>query len=213
VLLAEQFQLFQLDGDTSALGAAYKGHTKRSAQDDIAGAICLELALRGRLAMDAAAQLVVADATPLGDGVLDQALTTFAQAAPTSDARKWFDSVGARGLQDVLSQRLSQQDWRAQKHALKDTLRSIIFGSARLDQHTAALIVLLDVCWLMTGEIVANKEEKTYRKRFDHLFPDYLDWLADYETDMGTVLLEGIARPNSNAMSAVLIALGSEFRV
>jgi hypothetical protein len=162
MLLAEQFLLFQLDTDKGTPVAAYNGKNHRSSQDDVAGAIFLELALRGRLAMDG---------LPRGPGRTQQ------------------------------------------KHELTDHIRSVIFGSTPLDQRTAALIVLLDVCWLMLGDIIGNKEEKAYRKRFEQLFPDDLDWLADYETDMGSVLVESVARPSSNAMSAILIALGNEFGV
>jgi hypothetical protein len=218
MLLAEQFLLFQLDDDSGSPVDAYKGRTRRWPQDDVAGAIFLELALKGRLAMNSSEQLVVSNATSLSDSILAQALATFASAPPTKDYRKWFDNIGASHLQDLLSHRMVEQgmlreDWR-RLHKLEviEHIRNVIFGSTQLDQHTAALIVLLDVCWLMMGDIITNKEEKAYRKRFDQLFPDYLEWLADYSTDMGTVLLDGIARPNSNAMSAVLIALGNEFR-
>lgn len=223
----------QLDEVKGTPVATYAGRTRRWSQDDLAGAVFLELALRGRLALDAAEQLVPSNTLPLGDNILDQALATFAQAAPTGDYRKWFDNIGARDMQNLVLQRLVQQGVLRQeerqillaqstvyplaaprlKQELKDRIHAILFGSAPLDQPTAALIVLLDACWLMIDNVIDKKEEKAYRKRFDQLFPDYLDWIADCETEMGTVLLDGVARPNSNAMSAVLVVLGNEFRV
>jgi Golgi phosphoprotein 3 GPP34 len=219
MLLAEQLLLFQFDPDRDTPVAAYNGRRRRSPQDDLAGAIFLELALRGRLAMDADEQLVVANGTSLNDSILEQALTTFAGAPPTSNNQQWFDNIHPGDLQHLVADRMAQQglphgDGRRHKQQeLTQAIRSVVFESSTLDQRMAALIVLLDVCWLMTGDIIGGKEEKAYRKRFDQLFPDYLEWLADYETDMGTVLVEGVARPSSNAMSAILIALGNQFRV
>jgi hypothetical protein len=216
MLLAEQFLLFQLDTDKGTPVAAYNGKNHRSSQDDVAGAIFLELALRGRLAMDDDEQLVVSDGAALGDSILEQALATFSQAPATKDYRKWFNNIAAGDLHHQVSDRMVQHGLPGrtqQKQELTDHIRSVIFGSAPLDQRTAALIVLLDVCWLMLGDIIGNKEEKAYRKHFEQLFPVYLDWLADYETEMGSVLVESVARPSSNAMSAILIALGNEFGV
>ncbi len=232
MLLAEQFLLFQLDEVKGTPVATYEGRTRRYTEDDLAGAVFLELALRGRLALDANEQLVVSNTPLLSDSLLEEALGTFAKAAPTRDYRKWFDNIGPLDLQTVLLQRLVQQGILRQerkillaqstvypiaaprlKAELKDRIRAVIFRSAQLDQRTAVLIVLLDVCWLMIGNVIEKKEEKAYRKRFDQLFPDYLEWLADYDADMGTVLLDQVGKPNSNAMSVILGALGNEFRV
>ena len=62
----------------------------------LAGAILMDLALEGRIDTDIE-RLVLLDATPLDDALLDPVLADIAQNAETHDARFWVEHVAERG--------------------------------------------------------------------------------------------------------------------
>lgn len=90
----EEILLLLLDDDTGAM--------KRVAPNVmellIAGAILMDLALRGRLDCDLQ-RLVVVDSTPVGEEILDGPLAEIAEAADEADARTWVVRLSARGKQ------------------------------------------------------------------------------------------------------------------
>lgn len=64
----------------------------------VAGAILMDLALRGRLDCDLQ-RLVVVDPTPVGEEILDGPLAEIAEAADEADARTWVVRLSARSKQ------------------------------------------------------------------------------------------------------------------
>ena len=64
----------------------------------LAGAILMDLALRGRLDCDLQ-RLVVVDSTPVGEEILDGPLAEIAEAADEADARTWVVRLSARSKQ------------------------------------------------------------------------------------------------------------------
>ena len=64
----------------------------------VAGAILMDLALRGRLDCDLQ-RLVVVDSTPVGEEILDDPLAEIAEAADEADARTWVVRLSARSKQ------------------------------------------------------------------------------------------------------------------
>ncbi len=64
----------------------------------VAGAILMDLALRGRLDCDLQ-RLVVVDSTPVGEEILDGPLAEIAEAADEADARTWVVRLSARSKQ------------------------------------------------------------------------------------------------------------------
>ncbi|MDE2852484.1 MAG: GPP34 family phosphoprotein [Acidobacteriota bacterium] len=90
----EEILLLLLDDDSGAM--------KRVAPNVmellLAGAILMDLALRGRLDCDLQ-RLVVVDATPVGEEILDGPLAEIAEAADEADARTWVVRLSARSKQ------------------------------------------------------------------------------------------------------------------
>ena len=64
----------------------------------VAGAILMDLALRGRLDCDLQ-RLVVVDSTPVGEEILDGPLAEIVEAADEADARTWVVRLSARSKQ------------------------------------------------------------------------------------------------------------------
>jgi len=90
----EEILLLLLDDDSGAM--------KRVAPNVmellVAGAILMDLALRGRLDCDLQ-RLVVVDPTPVGEEILDGPLAEIAEAADEADARTWVVRLSARSKQ------------------------------------------------------------------------------------------------------------------
>ena len=76
----------------------------------LAGAVLMDLALEGRIDTDPE-RLVLLDATPLGDDLLDPVLAEIAQAEPAQPARFWVAHVAERGsdIRDWTLARLAAQ--------------------------------------------------------------------------------------------------------
>jgi len=90
----EEILLLLLDDDSGAM--------KRVAPNVmellLAGAILMDLALRGRLDCDLQ-RLVVVDPTPVGEEILDGPLAEIVEAADEADARTWVVRLSARSKQ------------------------------------------------------------------------------------------------------------------
>jgi len=90
----EEILLLLLDDDSGAM--------KRVAPNVmellLAGAILMDLALRGRLDCDLQ-RLVVVDSTPVGEEILDGPLAEIVEAADEADARTWVVRLSARSKQ------------------------------------------------------------------------------------------------------------------
>ncbi|WP_160122858.1 GOLPH3/VPS74 family protein [Rhodovarius lipocyclicus] len=73
----------------------------------IAGAVLMELSLLGRIDTDLE-RVVVSDAKPTGDAVLDEALEMIAAAPGIEDSRHWISELGLKGehFRDALLGRL-----------------------------------------------------------------------------------------------------------
>ncbi|RVT90031.1 GPP34 family phosphoprotein [Rhodovarius crocodyli] len=75
----------------------------------IAGAVLMELSLRGAIDTDIE-RVVVTDAKTTGDAVLDEALEMISAAPSIEDSRHWIAELGLKGehFRDVLLERLTR---------------------------------------------------------------------------------------------------------
>jgi hypothetical protein len=74
----------------------------------LAGSVLLDLALAGKFDVDGGGKIIVTDATPTGDPVLDEALATVANDKKTRTPREWVgklrgDKVHERLLDDLVA--------------------------------------------------------------------------------------------------------------
>ncbi len=76
----------------------------------LAGAILMDLALRGRLDCDLH-KLLVADATPVGEPILDESLAEIAASTEEADPAAWVVRLSARGkeVQEAALERLVER--------------------------------------------------------------------------------------------------------
>lgn len=84
--IVEEIILLMLDTDEGGVLPSLPRHARDIV---IAGAVLTELALENRIDTDPE-QLVLADPTPLGDAVLDAALTDIAEESSVHDAAYWL---------------------------------------------------------------------------------------------------------------------------
>jgi len=162
--LAEELLLLLLD-DTSGHLASI---SRSSLTCGLAGAVLMDLEIRGRIAAEASG-LAVLDQSPTGEALLDPYLVRLAAAPAPRDAQAWLRRVAAEGeaLHDRALARLIERGvlkevcerflWvletrrypilhdREQKEA-KLRLLAVLLGDGSPDAHDTALINLADVC-------------------------------------------------------------------
>jgi hypothetical protein len=153
----------------------------------LAGALLAELALRGRIELDGK-RVIARDATPTGDGLLDEALGRIATGEKPRDARHWVNvfSGNAWGgkiphLRDRVAGRLVEPGiLRREEHrflwvisstrfptaddapelALRRGLRAVLLGDATPDERTLVLLSLA-----RAGRLLDSLVEKGERKK------------------------------------------------
>jgi Golgi phosphoprotein 3 (GPP34) len=128
----------------------------------LGGALLLDLALRGRMAL-VDGHVTVVDRTPVGDALLDDALATVAAAGKAHGPEHWVDAL-ARGTRSAVQRRLvaagvlaaddhrllgvlpvhhtHQVDDRIE-HPLLDRLRDAVVLGRTPSPHTAAVVSLV----------------------------------------------------------------------
>jgi hypothetical protein len=109
---AEEILLLALDENTGRLHAL----PERALEFALAGAVLMELAFLGRLDTDAT-QLIVADTSPTGDAVLDEALKALPKGEPNLTIQKGLARVAlkAEPLQKMLFESLVRKGILAKK--------------------------------------------------------------------------------------------------
>jgi hypothetical protein len=103
---AEEIMLLLLDDD----GGGFIGVPESSLQCALAGAVLMDLALENRIDTDPK-QLLLIDATPVGDSLLDPTLARIAKATETCDARYWVERIAedAGYIREAVLQRLIER--------------------------------------------------------------------------------------------------------
>lgn len=162
--LAEELLLLLLDDTTGHLAPI----SRASLTCGLAGAVLMDLEVRGRIASDATG-LVLCDPSPTGEALLDPKLAQLAAAPAPRDTRAWVRTLAADGdalhdtalahlvgrgvLKEVCerflwvleTRRYPIVDDREQKEA-KLRLLSVLLCDSVPDARDVALINLADVC-------------------------------------------------------------------
>jgi hypothetical protein len=173
--------------------------------------------------------LIVTDSSPLGDAILDEALT---RLAPTQSVEltemDWILPIaknlpiGHRIFTGLLDQGiLSQKEERTMFGLSRSTIypvasgviqqliereRDVMVNNAKPDPHTAALLFMTGVWGRGTIGKLAGNEKKTYQKRWDALFSDY--W-GEYPVDYEMEPIEGLDPAARKTIGRVAVSWAS----
>lgn len=209
--LAEELLLLALEDEEGKPSGAASG----SLECGLAGAVLMELALADRISLDSG-NVVVADASPVGERVLDRALAKIADSSKARTAEHWIcgglDSVAlkytlldglvekgiiAREERKVLwiipTQRYPERDGRPEQE-LRERIRAVVLEGQRPEPRLAAVIVLVKACDL-TDEVFSREERKQARQR--------LEEISDEEAIDGAV--SGAVAQTQTAMQAAVM--------
>ena len=182
VTLAEELLLLLLDDRTGHLAPI----SRAGLTCGLAGAVLMDLEIRGRICVEAAC-LAVTDPAATGEPLLDPALVELAAAPTRLDTAAWIRHFAAEGeafydealdrllrrgvLREVCekflwvmeTRRYPIVDDRERKEA-KLRLLSILLGTCTPDAHDVALINLADVCGIFRL-ILQDRELEPARAR------------------------------------------------
>jgi hypothetical protein len=184
--------------DSSAWGSLDNG---------VAGARLLDLALAGRIALDDG-KLRVADPTPTGEPLADEALATIEAADKTRDAKHWVGKLAKGSVRKRVLERLDERGVLAAergrflgliprtRHVEVDPgpereararIRAAVLGEDPApDARTIALASLLKATGL-TGEVFERSERRQAKKRIGELAaPDDVGAAVKSVTDATT---------------------------
>lgn len=177
--LAEELLLLSLDDTKGTVPMA----AAQALAYGLAGATLMDLTLRRRLTSDGE-HLVVADATPTGDALLDQALATLAAARRARDSRHWVRALGTgierhrerleerlvergilhhqehRILGVIPSPRYPMDDPRAEMES-RLRIRAAVLSDASPDARTVVLISLAKACHVLDGMFTREERKAT----------------------------------------------------
>jgi Golgi phosphoprotein 3 len=147
----------------------------------LAGATLMELTLMGRLASDGE-HLVVADATPTGDALLDEALAAIAGVSRPRESAHWVRALGTgltqhrerleerlvergilhreehRTLGVFPSPRYPMDDPRPEAES-RQRIRAAVLGASPPDARTETLISLAQACRVLDGLFTREERE------------------------------------------------------
>ncbi|MFQ5822601.1 MAG: GPP34 family phosphoprotein [bacterium] len=195
-----------------------------SLQYGLSGAVLMELSLMGRLHIDKK-NLVVVDATPTGDDILDEALTIIKHSKRKRNAQYWVSKLSReiKNLKERLlnrlihkgilkkeehrilwvfpSQRYPTEDAKVEQE-VRDGIRAIILDGKTPEPRMAVLISLVNACNLV-GEIFSREERKVARKRVKEIAKSNLIGMAVSDT------VAGIQVAISAAIAATVVASSS----
>lgn len=152
----------------------------------LAGGVLMDLALEARIDTDVR-KLVLLDAEPTGDALLDPVLADIAAAERTHDARYWVDQVRRRAdeIRDAAIARLVEQGLlrrRAgqilrvfrprQSPVVDDTanrevrqrITTLLFGDDIPGPRDVVIICLCDVCGLFRSLLTADELDRVYQR-------------------------------------------------
>lgn len=188
--LPEKLFILALDDDLGTIEPSIKDTLRYG----LAGAILAELALAGRIrcgeaGSPAEGRLVVENANPTGNEILDAALATIAAEEKPRKLGRWIDTLGnkqtvrqvaarleGRGAIHIEEKRLlwlipydvyPQRDATA-KYWIKRRLRSLVLAGGKVRPSDAALLSLLKACRL-SKLVFTRDERKTAAKKVEAL--------------------------------------------
>ncbi|MGH2345314.1 MAG: GOLPH3/VPS74 family protein [Chloroflexota bacterium] len=184
ISLPEELLLLAIDDATGKIHSSGP-----SALDyGLAGAVLMDLLLADRLAL-ADGKLTLADSTPIGDPVLDDAALEVGQNAKVGDARYWVDKLGRDHLEErVLERLLEQRILRKDEHRIlwvipidrypivnpsperetRERIRAAVLDGTAPESRIAALIGLMKACNLTTL-IFTRDEQRAFGRRIDQI--------------------------------------------
>ncbi len=181
---AEELLLLALDDEKGVI------IDKTSVKYGLIGAILMDLALRNKIDTDLESLMVV-DASPTGDAILDEVLTKIAQINANKTISYWIVNLSydSKAIEEKLLNRLIQkgilkkkeqkilwvfslrrypvQDKKEEKE-VKTRLREVIFSDTIPDPHDIVLISLIKACYL-TNEIFSDKEINIVHERIGQI--------------------------------------------
>jgi Golgi phosphoprotein 3 len=172
--LAEELLLLAIDDESNRVPMA------QSSKLDyvLAGAVLMDLLLTDRLRF-ADGKLAVADASPTGDAVLDDALTKLERSAKPRSPQHWVNRLAGDHLRDrVIDELVQRQIVRREEHhilgifpanrfptedptpeqAVRARLRAVLLEGREPEPRDAALVALLKAGDLLGA--VLSKEER-----------------------------------------------------
>ena len=211
--LTEKLFLFSIDdargtSTSNIIGQMYSG---------LYGALLADLAIRGKLAI-VDDRLIVADHTPTGDPLLDEALEVIASTKKLHRPGYWITNLPVKKLSRRVADGLvekkilvkekkrylsvvpyeayAQQDASA-KYWVKQHLRSMVLAGEKTEAEDVALLSLLKACSLLKL-VFTRDERKAAQKRIDELVagevfgPVVAEVLAEIDAAMMAAISAGI---------------------
>lgn len=156
----------------------------------LAGSVLMDLALANRIDTDLH-KLVLADATPTGDALLDPSLAEIAAAESVHDARHWVERLVRRAPdirrgalarlveRGILERRDDRFLWvfRARRYPLADgdaerevklRILDVLFGDALPESRDVVLICLADACGIFRA-MLSDEELAAAAPRFEQV--------------------------------------------
>ena len=210
--LQEQFLLLCLNDVTGKLEENWVDY-------GLNGAALAELMLRERIRLDEKGRVIVTNAAPTGDDLLDRALSRLAQSRRIGKLSGWVATLyrgrpGARqSLIDRLIDRgiLTMEEGRIlwvfpttrypardpiSEHEVRERLRRAILADGPVDQTLTTLIALLNACHSL-DRVLSKEELKRRRSRIKQIC----------EGDaVGTAVSRAVSAAVAAAEAAVIVA-------
>ena len=161
---AEEIMLLLLDDE----GGEFLHVSDWSLRCALAGAVLMDLALENRIDTDLK-QLVLVDATPVGDDLLDPTLAQVAEATETHDAAHWVhqtarhaDQIRERALERLIGHGILQQQeesflwvFKSRRYPAVDgtadrevklRIMSVLFSDEIPDPRDIVIVCLAEAC-------------------------------------------------------------------
>jgi hypothetical protein len=194
-----------------------------SLDNGIAGARLLDLALAGRIALDDG-KLRVADPTPTGEPLADEALAAIEASDKRHDAKHWVGKLAKSSVRERVLERLGERGVLAAERSkflgliprtrhvevdpapereARARVRAAVLGEDPApDARTIALASLLKATGL-TGEVFERSERKAAKKRIGELAaPDDVGAAVKSVTDATTAAVSGAVVAATTAATA-----------
>ena len=215
---AEELLLLALDDDTGRL----RGLSEKALASAVAGAWLLELAFLGRVDNDHE-RLVVLDASPTGDDLLEATLACLPPAGeglPLGAALSQVSLRAAELLDDTLERMVAggalrragpgvhhPKEGRRDAQALRERVRAVVLDDGPPEPREAALVGLLDACglarWLLSEDELRERGGRLARlARIEILVQSLTAALRDFNDAPFSRLAEDVAESRFTAPAA-----------
>ena len=202
---ADEILLLLLDDENGRFSAAHRPAVDLA----LAGGVLMDLALESRIDTDTN-KLMLLDAEPTGDALLDAVLADIAAADRSHDARYWVERIQRRAdqIRDAALERLIKEGvllrragkfLRVFHHRLypvvdgasrevKGRIMDLLFGTAIPDPRDVVIICLCDACGLFQSLLTPDEVDRAYPRieqigRMDLIGRAVMALLADAERE------------------------------